>query len=56
MKARYFKSSYFKAGSGKVGLTWPEAVDHALCYGRIDATCWTSVCRLDRASADVTIL
>jgi uncharacterized protein YdeI (YjbR/CyaY-like superfamily) len=27
---------YFKVGSGKAGLTWPESVDHALCYGWID--------------------
>ena len=27
---------YFKAGSGKASLTWPESVDHALCYGWID--------------------
>jgi uncharacterized protein YdeI (YjbR/CyaY-like superfamily) len=27
---------YFKAGSGKAGVTWPESVDQALCYGWID--------------------
>ena len=27
---------YFKAGSGTASLTWPESVDHALCYGWID--------------------
>jgi len=27
---------YFKVGSGKVSLTWPDSVDHALCYGWID--------------------
>jgi uncharacterized protein YdeI (YjbR/CyaY-like superfamily) len=27
---------YFKAGSGKASLTWPESVDQALCYGWID--------------------
>jgi uncharacterized protein YdeI (YjbR/CyaY-like superfamily) len=27
---------YFKTGSGKAGMTWPESVDHALCYGWID--------------------
>lgn len=27
---------YFKAGSGKAGITWPESVDHALCFGWID--------------------
>ena len=27
---------YFKVGSGKASLTWPESVDHALCYGWID--------------------
>ncbi len=25
-----------KRGSGKVGMTWPQAVDEALCYGWID--------------------
>lgn len=27
---------YFKTGSGKASVTWPESVDHALCYGWID--------------------
>jgi len=27
---------YFKAGSGKPSMTWPESVDHALCFGWID--------------------
>ena len=27
---------YFKAGSGTASVTWPESVDHALCYGWID--------------------
>ena len=27
---------YFKRGSGKPSLTWPESVDAALCYGWID--------------------
>ncbi len=27
---------YFKAGSGAASVTWPESVDHALCYGWID--------------------
>lgn len=27
---------YFKRGSGTPSLTWPESVDHALCYGWID--------------------
>lgn len=27
---------YFKTRSGQAGLTWPESVDHALCYGWID--------------------
>ncbi len=27
---------FFKRGSGKPSITWPEAVDVALCYGWID--------------------
>lgn len=27
---------YFKRTSGKPSVTWPESVDHALCYGWID--------------------
>jgi uncharacterized protein YdeI (YjbR/CyaY-like superfamily) len=27
---------YFKKGSGKPSMTWPESVDEALCYGWID--------------------
>ena len=27
---------FYKRGSGKPGLTWPESVDEALCYGWID--------------------
>lgn len=27
---------FSKRGSGKQGMTWPEAVDEALCYGWID--------------------
>ena len=28
--------AYFKKGSGKPSITWPESVDEALCYGWID--------------------
>jgi len=27
---------YFKKGSGKPSMTWPESVDEALCFGWID--------------------
>jgi uncharacterized protein YdeI (YjbR/CyaY-like superfamily) len=27
---------FYKKGSGKPSITWPEAVDQALCYGWID--------------------
>jgi uncharacterized protein YdeI (YjbR/CyaY-like superfamily) len=27
---------YYKKGSGKPGITWPESVDEALCFGWID--------------------
>jgi uncharacterized protein YdeI (YjbR/CyaY-like superfamily) len=28
---------FYKTSSGKPGITWPEAVDQALCFGWIDA-------------------
>src|SRR6186997_290662 len=27
---------FYKRGSGKPGITWPESVDQALCFGWID--------------------
>jgi len=27
---------FYKAGSGKPSITWPESVDAALCFGWID--------------------
>jgi uncharacterized protein YdeI (YjbR/CyaY-like superfamily) len=27
---------YYKKGSGKASITWPESVDEALCFGWID--------------------
>jgi uncharacterized protein YdeI (YjbR/CyaY-like superfamily) len=27
---------FYKSGSGRPSLTWPESVDHALCFGWID--------------------
>jgi uncharacterized protein YdeI (YjbR/CyaY-like superfamily) len=27
---------FYKVGSGKPSMTWPEAVDQALCFGWID--------------------
>ncbi len=27
---------FYKIGSGKLNMTWPESVDQALCYGWID--------------------
>lgn len=27
---------FFKVGTGKPGMTWPQSVDEALCYGWID--------------------
>jgi len=27
---------YYKKGSGKPSMTWPESVDEALCFGWID--------------------
>jgi len=40
--ARYHETAtvlwvgYYKKGSGRPSLTWPESVDEALCYGWID--------------------
>jgi uncharacterized protein YdeI (YjbR/CyaY-like superfamily) len=31
-----FWVGYYKKGSGKPSLTWPESVDQALCFGWID--------------------
>lgn len=28
---------FYKKGTGKLSITWPEAVDQALCFGWIDA-------------------
>jgi len=27
---------YYKKGSGRPSITWPESVDQALCFGWID--------------------
>jgi len=27
---------FYKKGSGRASITWPESVDHALCFGWID--------------------
>jgi len=34
--ARELSVGFFKAGSGKRGITYPEALDEALCFGWID--------------------
>jgi uncharacterized protein YdeI (YjbR/CyaY-like superfamily) len=34
--ARELWVGFFKKGSGKPSITWPEAVDEALCFGWID--------------------
>ncbi len=34
--ARELWVGYYKKGSGKPSLTWPESVDQALCFGWID--------------------
>ncbi|MPZ17590.1 MAG: bacteriocin-protection protein [Luteitalea sp.] len=36
-KARELWVGYYKTGSGKPSLTWPQSVDEALCFGWIDA-------------------
>jgi uncharacterized protein YdeI (YjbR/CyaY-like superfamily) len=35
-KADVLWVGYYKRGSGKPSMTWPESVDEALCYGWID--------------------
>jgi uncharacterized protein YdeI (YjbR/CyaY-like superfamily) len=35
-KEREILVGYYKVGSGKASMTWPESVDEALCYGWID--------------------
>ena len=35
-KAKEIYVGFYKKGSGKSGITWPEAVDEALCFGWID--------------------
>jgi uncharacterized protein YdeI (YjbR/CyaY-like superfamily) len=35
-KERELLVGFFKKGSGKPSITWPEAVDEALCFGWID--------------------
>src|SRR5947209_7903 len=35
-KAQELWVGYYKVGSGKPSITWPESVDEALCFGWID--------------------
>lgn len=35
-KETEFLVGFYKVGSGKPSMTWPESVDQALCYGWID--------------------
>src|SRR5260370_13108308 len=35
-KATELLVGFYKVGSGKPSMTWPESVDQALCYGWID--------------------
>ena len=35
-KARELWVGFYKKGSGKLSITWPESVDEALCFGWID--------------------
>ncbi len=37
-KAREIWVGYYKKNSGKIGITWQESIDQALCYGWIDST------------------
>jgi uncharacterized protein YdeI (YjbR/CyaY-like superfamily) len=35
-KAKELQVGFYKKGSGKPSITWPESVDEALCFGWID--------------------
>ncbi len=35
-KSKSFWVGFYKKGSGKPSITWPESVDEALCFGWID--------------------
>src|SRR5450432_45195 len=35
-KATELLVGFYKVGSGKLSMTWPESVDQALCFGWID--------------------
>jgi uncharacterized protein YdeI (YjbR/CyaY-like superfamily) len=35
-KAKELQVGFYKKGSGKLSITWPESVDEALCFGWID--------------------
>jgi uncharacterized protein YdeI (YjbR/CyaY-like superfamily) len=35
-KEKEFLVGFYKVGSGKPSMSWPESVDQALCYGWID--------------------
>lgn len=35
-KAKELWVGFYKNGSGRPSITWPEAVDEALCFGWID--------------------
>lgn len=35
-RAKEVRVGFYKKGSGKPSITWPEAVDEALCFGWID--------------------
>ncbi|WP_079913679.1 YdeI family protein [Paenibacillus sp. 32352] len=35
-KAQSLQVGFYKKGSGKPSMTWPESVDEALCFGWID--------------------
>ncbi|WP_282939250.1 YdeI/OmpD-associated family protein [Paenibacillus sp. RC67] len=35
-KAQQLQVGFYKKGSGKPSITWPESVDEALCFGWID--------------------
>jgi uncharacterized protein YdeI (YjbR/CyaY-like superfamily) len=36
LKAKELPVGFYKKGSGKPSITWPESVDEALCFGWID--------------------
>jgi hypothetical protein len=53
--ARELWVGYFKKGSGKPSVTWPESVDETLCVGWIDGIRKSVVRRVGEWAPDLTV-